>query len=365
MTIGECQIQSISIAGAGIIGLSCALELADRGLDVALYEPQWPPRGASWAAAGMLAPAYEAAATPGTHPDLFQLCFESSLLWPKWAANLERRSGRPSGYQPGPTLALASNDNQASHLSAIEKRLSSEATAPQRCLSRLPAIEPAISEGMTAALLLPSDGQADNRLTLEALASITDAHPRIRVLEETLPLSPLRAPLTGGAADAVLVTAGWESGDAVSEVEPYGGQLLSVTPIPDGPKMAVRCGDLYIVPKHDRIVIGATTEPGRRIYAAEPEIVENLLSRAIQICPPLARADIIETWAGIRPGTKDHAPILGETATPNVFVATGHYRNGVLLAPITAQIMADMIVSGETSMLAKAFSPKRFQQAVV
>src|SRR6056297_3016728 len=109
-------IKSVAVIGAGIIGLSCAIELADRGLAVSLFEPNWPPRGASWAAAGMLAPAFEAAASPGVHADLFQLCDASAQLWPAWARALEAKSGRPSGYRPGPSLAIALNDAQVQHL---------------------------------------------------------------------------------------------------------------------------------------------------------------------------------------------------------------------------------------------------------
>ena len=375
MSAAAHNIQSIAVIGAGIIGLSCALELADRGLDVSLYEKNWPPRGASWAAAGMLAPAFEAAATPNTHPNLFQLCTQSAALWPEWAASLEQKSGAASGYQPGPSLAVAMTADEASHLEAMARHMAGTPSAPQSCQIRLHEIEPAIEGQLQAAWLLPSDGQVDNRLTMAALIALADDHPRIRLVSEAANFSAVDGVLDHLGHDATLICAGWgtahikvqdrgrtkslvEWEPSLGEITCYGGQMLSVAPIAGAPNTTIRCGNLYIVPKADRIVIGATTEPGRVLTEAEPDIVETLRARAIEICPGLAPAEVIETWAGVRPGTKDHAPLLGATRAPNLFVASGHYRNGILLAPITAQIMGDLIVDGKTSDLAAAFAPQ-------
>ena len=121
--------------------------------------------------------------------------------------------------------------------------------------------------------------------------------------------------------------------------------------------MTVRCGHIYIVPKSDRIIIGATTEPGRTSLQPDHLAIERLRHAAAEICPALAEAEVIESWAGVRPGTKDHAPILGETSIPGLFIAAGHFRNGILLAPLTAKMMADLVIDGNTSELARAFSP--------
>lgn len=373
---------SIAIIGAGIIGLSCAVELADRGLRVSLYDKTWPPRGASWAAAGMLAPAFEAIAEPGTHPNLFDLCDQSARLWPEWARKLEQRTGLTSGYHPGPSLAIALDAPQTQKLTAVTSTLKTRSDAPEDCTSRLQSLEPAIQTGVQSAILLPSDGQADNRKTLAALVSCAEAHPSITIRPREAPLRSERNRLDHAGHDATLLTAGWgtsvvaveETGRRVpilnwdvmlDDIDCYGGQMLAVAPVEGAPKMTVRCGHIYIVPKADRIIIGATTEPGRRLQAAEPDVIADLQRRAAEICPALADAPVLESWVGIRPGTDDHAPILGETETPGLFVASGHYRNGILLAPITAQIMADLIVDGQSSTLAQAFSPQARLAAAV
>ena len=141
------------------------------------------------------------------------------------------------------------------------------------------------------------------------------------------------------------------------QIEPIAGQMLSVAPIEKGPKMTIRAGHIYIVPKTDRIVIGATSEPGRVLETPEADQIAALRAKAIEICPVLAEAPVLESWAGIRPGLVSHAPLIGETAMPGVHVAAGHYRNGILLAPITAQIISDLIQTGETNALAAKFAP--------
>ncbi len=375
MSRASSDIQSIAVIGAGIIGLASALELADRGVRVTLYEKQWPPRGASWAAAGMLAPAFEAAAAPGTHPRLFELCETSARLWPDWSAQLEVRSGQSAGYFPGPSLAIAQTAEQAALLRAVEAKLADHELAPQDCLSRLDEVEPAIETQARGALLLPSDGQADNRATLEALVASAEAHDGIAIEKGEASIRATSRGIDHSGHDATLITSGWRSAKVVlnqdegasdvsgldpvfDEIVAFGGQMLAVAPLEDGPRLTVRCGHIYIVPKGDRIIIGATTEPGRTSLEPEHSTIASLHQAAAEICPALSKAEVIESWAGIRPGTKDHAPILGETSTPGLFVAAGHFRNGILLAPLTAKIIADLIIDQNSSELARSFSPQ-------
>ncbi|MEM7638289.1 MAG: FAD-dependent oxidoreductase [Pseudomonadota bacterium] len=382
MSADSPPVRSIAVIGGGIIGLSSAIELADRGISVSLYDKSWPPRGASWAAAGMLAPAFEAIAEPGTHPNLFELCDQSARLWPDWAARLEQRTGMRSGYHPGPSLAIALDEPQAHKLNAVTSTLAARPDAPTDCTDSLHDFEPAIQAGIQSAILLPSDGQADNRKTLAALTVCAENHPKITIIPNEAPLRSLHGKLDHAGHDATLLTAGWgtavvaveENGQRVGilnwdslldEIDCYGGQMLAVAPVPGAPRMTVRCGHIYIVPKADRIIIGATTEPGRKLDAPEPEVIADLKRRAAEICPVLAEAPVLESWVGIRPGTDDHAPLLGETETPGLFVASGHFRNGILLAPITAQIMADLIIERAATDLARAFSPQTRLAAAV
>ena len=374
MSANNSSNQSIAIVGAGIVGLACALEMADRGARVTLFEKQWPPRGASWAAAGMLAPAFEAVGVADNHPDLFELCDASARLWPEWARALEARSGKLAGYHPGPCLACATNEDDSRKFSALQAALAQHDQAPTDCFARLHEIEPSVTGATIAALLLPSDGQVDNRQTLEALVTCVTAHERIDVRLDDIELSAEKRVIHHSGHDATLLTAGWQTGAVrikqdgesrdirdiepmLRDIRPIGGQMLSVAPMPGGPQITLRAGHLYIVPKADRIIIGATSEPGRALSVPEPDQIADLLAQAIRICPVLKNAPVLESWAGVRPGRNNHAPLLGQTCLDGVFVASGHFRNGILLAPITAQIIADIILDGRASPLASAFAP--------
>lgn len=376
MSNPESQIGSVAIIGAGIIGMSCALALADCEVSVTLYETNWPPRGASWAAAGMLAPAFEAIGVENGHPRLFELCDAGMRLWPEWASRIERLSGEPSGYNPGPSLAIARTAEEVARLERVSAALAGYDFAPTLHKENIADLEPTVAQKALAALLLPSDGQADNRLTLTALIACVEAHANIQIVTGAAPLCRNGAGLDHAGHDATLLTAGWQTGSvrvqdgagdvdiraldpALTGIEPIGGQMLAVEAIADGPSMTLRAGHIYIVPKADRIVIGATSEPGRVLAQSEPEQIANLRAQAIEICPVLEHANVLDSWAGVRPGLKNHAPLLGETQIPGLFVASGHYRNGILLAPITAQIITDLIVHGEMSDLAAAFCPDR------
>ena len=374
MSNARAPIKSIAIIGAGIVGLSCALEIARRGIRVTLYEWNWPPRGASWAAAGMLAPAFEAIGVSGSHPKLFDLCDAGARLWPDWATRLEQESGLSSGYQPGPSLAVAFSEEEVARLSAVEAALADHDLPPEVCTDRVREVEPTLTDSVRSAVLLPSDGQADSRQTLQALVACAEQYELIRIQMREAPLSLKDGVLDHAGHDATLVTAGWQSPSILVEeareafslldlapelgqVEPIAGQMLALNPIENGPTMTIRSGHVYIVPKADRIVVGATSERGRVLSSPEPAQIEALRARAVEICPALADAKILESWAGVRPGLRNHAPVMGETKTPNLFVATGHYRNGILLAPITAQIMADLILTGDAGELGRAFQP--------
>ncbi len=221
---------------------------------------------------------------------------------------------------------------------------------------------------------MPSDGQAENRVTLAALMALVSAHPKIETVPEAAPLTSSKTCLDHAGHEATLVTAGWASSvvqvkttqglgplsnwaPSLKRIRAFGGQMLSVAKIPGSPSYPIRRGDLYIVPKQDRIVIGATTEPDRVLRGIDQDMIEDLRLRAVSICPGLADADVLDAWAGVRPGTTDHGPLLGASVTENLFLATGHFRNGILLAPITARLMADLILEQKTDPLIAGFAP--------
>lgn len=368
----------VAIIGGGIIGLSIAFELVfRRGTRVTLFDTRPCGRGASWAAAGMIAPAFEASAEPGAHPRLFDLCLESAALWPDFSADVERLSGLPSGFEPAPALAVATSPAQADHLSAISHVLKDRGV-PHRMFDRagIAALEPSLSGNVLGGLELLTDTRVDNRRTVTALLAALRASPRMTFVDGPAPLKAQNRRVVLAGHDAVIAAAGWETATikvkeagglyslvnwdtALDDIDCYAGQMLSVAAAEGAPRRVVRSGHIYLVPREGQVVIGATMEPHRVLDAPEAEAIEALRAQAVELCPALADAPITESWAGIRPGTPDHAPFIGQTAVDGLFVAAGHYRNGILLAPITARMVADAVLGEKVSALAAAFSPRR------
>ncbi len=368
----------VAIVGSGIIGLTAAYELSiRRGVSVTLYDMGPVGRGASWAAAGMLAPAFEAAGEQAGHPLLFDLCLASSTLWPDFAADLSARTGLPTGHDLAPSLALARTIDEAVHLNTIADRLA-RAGLPVTRLSANEAhdAEPALGGTIVAGLELPTDTRIDNRATLTALIAALSASPKVRLVCGLAPLEAQGGRVMLRGHDAILIAAGWRSAAVKVEagednlnlvnwapelgaIDCHGGQMLSLAAGRLAPRRVLRAGRLYLVPQPGRLVIGATVEPGRAVDAPEDAVIEALWAEAIALCPPLADASEIERWAGTRPGTPDRAPLIGATSAPDVFIAAGHYRNGMLLAPITATLIADAILGEAPTPLARAFAPGR------
>lgn len=368
----------VAIIGAGIIGLSLAFELAfRRGTRVTLFDTRARGRGASWAAAGMIAPAFEAAAEAGVHPRLFDLCLESAALWPAFAADIERVSGLPSGFEPAPALAVALDAAEAAHLAAISKVLAARGVG-HRALNGddVRRLERALSGEVLGGLELETDTRVDNRRTVTALLAALMANPRVTFVDGPAPLRARGGRIVLEGHDAVVAAAGWETSvikveeqgapyslvnwdTALDDIDCHGGQMLSVAAGPGAPQRVVRSGHVYLVPRGGQVVIGATMETGRAIDTPEDEVIEALRAEGVKLCPALADAPVTERWAGVRPGTPDHAPFIGEIAAPGVYVAAGHYRNGILLAPVTAQIIADQILGQDAGALAATFTPRR------
>jgi glycine oxidase len=368
----------IAVIGAGIIGLSAAYELAvRRGARVTIFDVRPPGRGASWAAAGMLAPAFEAAAEPGVHPQLFELCLASAALWPEFAGELAARSGVDVGFDRTPSLAAALDGGEAERLSRIAAVLSASGVAHTALAAAdILRLEPAINPVVLGGLELPSDFRVHNRQTVTALLAALRATSKVTFVAGAAPLKSAGGKLSLEGHDAVLVAAGWETAvikveergalfslanweTALDDIDCHGGQMLSVAAGESAPMRVVRAGHVYLVPRGGQVVIGATVEPDRAIDAPEAEVIEALRLEGVRLCPGLADAPVAESWAGVRPGTPDQAPFIGETVMPGLFVAAGHYRNGILLAPVTARLLADLILDGKRGGLIEAFAPRR------
>ncbi len=367
---------AVAIAGGGIIGLACAAELARRGARVTLFDAGPIARGASWAAAGMLAPAFEATDQPGAHPLLYDLCIAGAQVWPQFLDQLTPHRRDSFAYGGPGAIACAADDLE---MAALERLASACAArgAEHRWLTQSEAlgIEPALSKRLTGALLMPTDQQVDNWAVVDALTELVRS--RGVELRDHTPVTRLARRGEGWRVnnainvDHIVWTTGKSAGANVevdgqpvcltphNAVRPVKGQLVALAPLAGGPTHVLRFGAGYVAPKSSRIVVGATSEWEVDDAQAMPDAAAALVARASRIAPVLERARMDMTWAGVRPGVVDHAPLIGWSATPGVYLATGHYRNGILLAPLTARFVASALLDGRDDPLAAVFAPDR------
>ena len=369
------------VVGGGVVGMSVAWRMAQRGRRVALVERGALGRGATWAAAGMLAPAAELGFE---ELDLYALGRESLGRWPAFAREVEAATGRPVGYRDEGTIVVADDRDSAAALRRLY-RFQREHGAPVAWWTGDEAAdaEPLLSPRLPAAVWSPDDHQVDNRLLADALAvAVRGAGVEVREREAVEAVRPdgerpsvRLADGTRLEARAVVLAAGaWSAGlEGLSPgppVRPVKGQTLSLR-MTDGPALThvVRGPDAYLVPKGDgRLVVGATSEELGHDIEVTAGGLYRVLEGAVEVVPGVEEMAVIETWAGLRPASRDHAPLLGPSAHPGVVYATGHYRHGVLLAPATADLVADAVEGllggrDETARLREPFSPLRFPDA--
>jgi glycine oxidase len=344
----------VVVIGGGVIGLLSALRLAQRGHSVRVIERGEPGREASWAAAGILGAQAEA----DRKGPLLDLCLRSRELYPALAAELG-----DIGFSRCGVLRLAFTEAEAEQ---IREQQAWQAGAGLRAeLVRHP--------GARLALWQPDDGVVDNRMLTGALRSALD---RARV-----PLLRVRAARLRFGRDAleaietdrevlptrrVVVAAGaWSaeiagSGIAAGALVPVRGLMIAYDSPP--PASVIFGGGGYAVPRPGRVLIGATLEHEGFDRRTTPEGLAWLREVAARLLPELAGLQPSEHWAGLRPGSRDGLPLLGRTL-PGVVVATGHYRNGILLAPATAELVVQLVEGASPEL--RAFAPGRFQDAPV
>ncbi|HEV2894465.1 MAG TPA: glycine oxidase ThiO [Actinomycetota bacterium] len=371
------------VVGGGVIGLGIAWRAALAGMTVTVVDDA-PGRGASWAAAGMLAPVTEV--HYGEDP-LLQLNLAAAARWPGFAAELEEASGQPVGYRPGGTLAVArdADDNAAlEDLYQFQLRcgLEVERLRSRECRQLEPGLAPSIRGGVLAS----GDHQVDNRALVEALlVACSRAGVRMvpgRVAELTVTGDRVTGVVlagTGGggedagealAAGTVVLAAGcWSGGigglaaEALPPVRPVKGQLLYLRGPADQPLCQgnVRGLEVYVVPRGDgRVVVGATVEEQGFDTQVTAGAVHELLRAALELLPDVAELELTETVVGLRPGSPDNAPMLGPAGPEGLVVATGHYRNGILLTPVTADAIAELLATGQVPEMIAPFGPARF-----
>lgn len=365
-----------AVLGGGLIGLAIAWRAALGGLSVHLADPE-PGVGASTAAAGMLAPVTEA---HYGEERLLELNLRSARRYPSFIDELGRSTRLPTGYDTRGTLAVAfDRDDRAvlAETAAYHRKLDLESTPLTGREAR--ALEPMLAPGVQAGLLVERDYQVDNRLLHAALleaatnAGVTIHHCAAALIVEDGRARGLR--LESGealAADQVVLAAGCRSSeipglppDALPRVRPVRGQILRLamtTPLLTRTIRAmVRGSYVYLVPRaHGELVIGATVDELGFDTSVTSGGVYELLRDAHEVVPGITELPLVESRTGLRPGSPDNAPLLGRTVLPGLIAATGHYRNGVLLTPITADAIAELLIDGELPDYAAPFSPERF-----
>ncbi len=372
----------VAIVGGGIIGMSIARQAALAGLRVTLVERAQIGGGASHVAAGMLAPVAEAEHGEAAR-HLLALGLRSAAMWPAFAAALEEESGLATGFARTGTLLLARDDDEARELERQRRLHASLGLEAQRLRgSEARALEPALAPSVRLALAVAGDHAVDPRLVLSALRRACE-RLGVRLRERVGTASvELRDERVVGArvgeelvqADAVVVAAGaWSEAVAGAPAEerppvrPVKGQIMRLRD-PSGPGLVgrvLRFQGGYLVPRHDgRYVLGATVEETGLDLDATAGGVYELLRHARELVPGVHELEIEELGAGARPGTPDNAPVIGAGATQGLLWATGHHRNGVLLAPVTAEAAVAMI-QGEIDEQLRPFSPRRFARVAV
>ncbi|RMH77099.1 MAG: glycine oxidase ThiO [Cyanobacteria bacterium J007] len=356
--------------GGGIIGLSVAIELKLRGANVTVCSRSFQ-EAATHAAAGMLAPQAEAIA----HRALFDFCLQSRSLYPEWIAKLENLTGLSAGYWPCGILAPVYEGGIGDRDAGLGPN---DAEPPAYWLDRdaIQLHQPGLGPEVVGGWWYPEDGQVDSRALAQVLLGAARelgidlregvtveaiAQDRGRVSAVYTNIGPLRA-------DRYVLTAGaWSNALLPIPVSPTKGQMLSVR-VPQAeaaqhlPLQRVLFGpQTYIVPRRNgKVVIGATSEDAAFTPGNTPEGIHTLLSRAIRLYPALKDWAIEELWWGFRPATPDELPLIGPSRCENLTLATGHYRNGVLLAPATARAIADYLCDDRRDPLLDAFDPRRF-----
>ncbi|MFJ3144119.1 glycine oxidase ThiO [Streptomyces halstedii] len=370
----------VLVVGGGLIGLVTAWRSAQRGLRTTVADPE-PGGGAAQVAAGMLA-----AVTELHHGEqmLLGLNVASAARYPAFVAELEEASGRGTGFRACGTLSVALDTDDRAHLRelhALQRRsgLASEWLSGRECRR----LEPMLAPGVRGGLRVDGDHQVDPRRLTAALVTACERAGVVfrRGWAERLSVTADRAAgvvLADGArldADQVVLAGGSLSGrlaglpeEVLPPVRPVKGQVLRLrVPPVYAPflsrtvRAVVRGSHVYLVPRADgELVVGATSEEMGWDVTVTAGGVYELLRDAHELVPGITELPLTETRAGLRPASPDNAPLLGPTALPGLHLATGHHRNGVLLTPVTGEVMATLLTTGEVPELAQPFTPARF-----
>ena len=367
----------IVIIGAGVIGLAIAFELQRRHRSVLVLERDHVGAGASRASAGMLAPVSEAKAE---EPVIVELALESHGRYPDFVRAVEAASGLSCGFRQDGTLIVAlGRDDEAELEHLREAQASRGLRAIPLTADEVFEREPHLSGWVTAGLLAAEDYQVDPRMLVEAMAtSIRLGGGQIEeaVTVESLVSDENRLQRVSGRCDgheftvdcdaAVVAAGAWSSATIESPAREFGirpvkGQIARLK----GPSLirhVIRTPDVYLVGRQSgELVVGATMEEMGFDSTPTAGAAMDLLRRAWRVLPGIYDCEISEFSAGLRPAARDHLPLMGATQVEGAYVAAGHYRHGILLTPITATLMADLITNGVGAPMLAPFAPERLQ----
>jgi glycine oxidase len=365
----------VLVIGGGVIGLAIAHALARRGVQkLTVIEKNDFGREASWAAGGILAPQVET----DKDNDFFRIACAGRDLYRDFAESLQDETGIDVQLDPTGTLYVAFTADEETELRARCAWQQSQGLAVE-WLDRDAAhkLEPHLSEKVRCALRFPNDFQVENRRLVEALLTANerlgvrlhrDCEANVLTIENNRVAGVATSKGVISAHSIVLAAGAWSSAlnCAVTlpqiEIEPVRGQMLCFKPSEQLARHVIYSSRGYLVPRRDgRLLAGSTTESAGFEKRVTNDGVKSIKSMAVEIAPALESLIMVDSWAGFRPRAKDGLPVLGPTRhVAGLFYATGHYRNGILLAPITGELIAEAILSGATPPLLSPFSPDRF-----
>ncbi|NEP02253.1 MAG: glycine oxidase ThiO [Symploca sp. SIO2E9] len=356
----------ILIIGGGVIGMAIAVELRLRQLSVTVVSRD-SQQASSLAAAGMLAPQAEAISNPA----MLELCLRSRTLYPQWCAKLEQLTGVATGYWPCGVIAPVYTGPETADNTQSE----TDPTALWLDQDALHLYQAGLSRELVGGWWYPEDAQVDNRALARALrlaaqelgVNIREGVEIEAIEQQNRLVCGLITSIGKLQADHYLLAGGaWSSQLLPLAVRPKKGQMLSVQMPVNKPQplplvRIIYGEETYLVPRRDgRILVGATNEDIGWEQHNTPAGIHSLLGRAIRLYPQLQDWQIQDCWWGFRPTTPDELPIIGIGPCPNLTIATGHYRNGILLAPITAMLLADLIKEQKSDPLLDHFRYDRF-----
>jgi glycine oxidase len=366
----------VVVVGGGVIGLCCAWRLAGSGARTVVLDRAEPPAGATRVAAGMLAPIGELAFG---EPELLRMTIAAAAIYPDFVAKLEAASELGSGYVSHGALHIALDRDEAAELRRVHDLqrslgLGAEWLPPRRCRELEPGLTPSFNGGVHA----PDEAAIDpRRMTVALLAALAGEGVEVRggtdVVAPILDGPRLEGVRTAAgeelrAGHVVLATGAWAGAEswlpefARPPVRPVKGEILELRSAEgEAPcERIVASERVYLVPRPDgRLIVGATTEERGFDATVTAGGVHELLREAYRLLPDVAEMELVEAMAGLRPGTPDNLPLIGPGALDGLILACGHYRNGILLAPLTGEAVAGLLAGGELPDSLAAANPER------